>query len=162
VLALIAASFIRPHLALLVVFAFVTALLIGRRTAVRTTVTPAFLAKLAAVAVCLVVASLLITRTQRLLGINDFSSASLESVATRQSELTNEGNSKFSAPNPRTPLGFPEATITSLFRPFPTEAHTTEALGTAIEGVFLAVLTIMSLRRLMTIPRRLRRQPYLL
>src|SRR5262249_46249108 len=67
-----------------------------------------------------------------------------------------------SAPNPRTPLGFPEATITSLFRPFPTEAHTTEALGTAIEGVFLAVLTIMSLRRLMTIPRRLRRQPYLL
>jgi len=160
---LFAASFVRPHLALLTIIAFLTALLVGRRdTGQRKTITPSFLAKIVGLALVLVIGSVLISRTQRLLDINDFSSASLDKASASVTDRTSEGNATYNAANPRSPFGFAEATVTVLFRPFPIEAHGTEQLASAFEGVFLIVFTAASFRRLMTIPRRLRAQPYVM
>jgi hypothetical protein len=58
--------------------------------------------------------------------------------------------------------GFVEAAVTVLYRPFLSEARTTEQLGSAAEGMLLAIITVCSLKRLLTVPRRLRSQPYLM
>ena len=85
--------------------------------------TPGFLAKIVGLALVLVIGSVLISRTQELLDINDFSAASLDKASASVTDRTSEGNSTFDAPNPRSPFGFAEATVTVLFRPFPIEAQ---------------------------------------
>lgn len=161
-LGLLGASFVRPHLALLFLVAFFIALMIGRRTNTRDTVTPAAIAKVVGVVVIIVIGSVLISRTQKLLDIEDFSAASIDTATSQVTEQTDVGASAFSPPNPRTPPGFVEATITVLFRPFPFEANGAEQLFTAVEGVVLLGITGFAFRRLLTIPRRLRAQPYVM
>ena len=161
-LGLLGGSFVRPHLALLALVAFFTALVIGRRRGGAATMTPGFLAKIVGVALILVIGSVLITRTQRLLDIQDFSASSLDSASARVTDQTTVGNAVFHAANPRSPVGFVKATVTVLFRPFPTEARGSEGRLSAAEGLVLVVLTVMSFRRLRTIPRRLRAQPYVM
>jgi len=159
---LLGASFVRPHLALLFLVAFFVALMIGRRSDTRDTVTPAAIAKVLGVVLVIVIGSVLISRTQKLLDLEDFSAASIDTATTQVSEQTDIGSSSFSAPNPRTPTGFVEATVTVLFRPFPFEARGMEQLLTAVEGIVLLVITATAFRRLWTIPRRLRAQPYVM
>lgn len=159
---LLGASFVRPHLALLALFAFVVALLIGRRHTVRAVTTPGFVAKLVGLGLVLVIGSVLISRTQELLGIDDFSGSSLESAATVVGQRTDTGESAFTPANPRSPAGFVEAAVTVLFRPFPNEASGAEQLLTSLEGILLIAITAFSGRRLLTIPRRARPQPYVL
>lgn len=159
-LGLLGASFVRPHLALLALFAFVAAFLVGRRDGIRETFTPSFLAKLVGLAMVIVLGSVLISRTQRLLDIDDFTASSLETASAQVTLRTTEGGAAFDAPNPRSPVGFFEATTAVLFRPFPTEAHGTEQLLSSVEGLALLALTVLSLRRLLTVPGRLRAQPY--
>lgn len=157
---LLGASFVRPHLALLALVAFTIALMIGRRTSLREAVTPSVVAKVIGVVLILVIGSVLISRTQELLDLEDFSPSSIQSATTAVNEQTDVGGAAFSAPDPMTPGGFVVATVTVLFRPFPFEAHGAEQLLTAAEGVVLLMITAGSLRRLATIPRRLRDQPY--
>lgn len=157
---LAAGSFVRPHLTLAALVAFVVALLVGWRPASPTAVTPSVVAKAVGIVVVVVIGSLLVSRTQELLNIDDFSASSLETVAATVEGHTAQGGSAFHPPNPRTPGGFVEAAFTVLYRPLPTEARGSEQLLSAAEGVALAVLTVASFRRLLTVPRRLRRQPY--
>lgn len=159
---LLGASFVRPHLALLALFAFVVALLIGRRSDVRNSITPGFLAKLVGLGLIIILGSVLITRTEKLLDIQDFNSSSLETAATELGALTQQGGSAYTPANPRSPSGFPVVAITVLFRPFPNEASGPEGLFTALEGAFLIALTFASLKRLAALPRRFRSQPYLM
>jgi hypothetical protein len=162
VLGSLGASLVRPHLAVLAVLAFMIALVIGRRHSTRTTVTPGFLAKLAGLAIIIMIASVLVSRTQELLDIEDFSGSSLQRVATTVGLRTDTGNSAFDPPNPRSLTGFVEAAATVLYRPFLSEARTTEQLVAAVEGMLLAIVTVHSLKRLLTVPRRLRSQPYVM
>jgi len=159
-LGLLAASFVRPHLALLAIVAFGVALLIGNRHTARDAITPGFVAKIIGLVVVLVIGSLLVARTQELLDIEDFSASSIESASSYVEGQTSLGGSAFSPANPRSPTGFPQAVVTVLFRPFPIEAHGFEQLFTAVEGMVLIVITGLSVRRLLTVPRRFRTQPY--
>jgi hypothetical protein len=157
VLALAAGSVVRPHVMLMVAIAFVVALMLGRRDE-RPGVTPSSVAKIAGLVLLIVVGTFLVSRTQSLVGsagIGDFDTALTQTVSRTQT-----GSSAFSPPNPRSPIGYPEAVITVLLRPFPFEAHQTEQLLAAVEGLVLAVLIIRAWRRLLTIPRRLRSEPY--
>ena len=161
-LGLFGASFVRPHLALLALLAFVTGLIVGRRHNVRDAITPGFLAKIVGLALVLVLGSVLVTRTQRLLDIEDFSSSSIDTATAEVTQRSSEGDTTFTPANPRSPTGFVQAAVTVLFRPFPTEANGAEQLLGAVEGTLLLVLTATSIRRLLTVPRRLRAQPYVM
>jgi hypothetical protein len=60
------------------------------------------------------------------------------------------------------PVKFPATIVTVLLRPFPTEAHSVEALGTSIEGIVLLGLIAASWRRLKYLPRALLNEPYVM
>ena len=50
--------------------------------------------------------------------------------------------------------------MTVIFRPFPTEAHNTQAMIAASEGVIAMVLFLRSWRQILAIPRLVRKEPY--
>jgi hypothetical protein len=60
------------------------------------------------------------------------------------------------------PLDVPLATVTVLYRPFPTETGSPQEFLTAIEGVVLAVLSIGVIRRSGRILRASRDYPYII
>ena len=148
-------SFVRPHLCLVALLAFIVALTFGRLQNSQHRVTPGSVAKVAALVLLLAFATVLIARTQDLLNTGDFSSG-LDKVALQ----TSEGASAFNPPDPLNPIGYPQALITVLFRPLPIEAHGMEQLVTAAEGVFLIVLSIASFKGILSILRRVRTQPF--
>lgn len=154
---LFAGSFVRPHVTLLFLLAFAAALLIGRRQHRLGALTPASVAKVAGFVVLLALGAVLATRTATLLKANDISGTSID-----LSTSTGLGGSAFSAPNPQNPVGYVIAVVTVLFRPFLFEAHGTDMVATSFEGLFLVGLTIASWKRLVSIPRRLRPEPYTL
>jgi hypothetical protein len=142
----------------LVAFAF--ALLIGRRANTRPgAVTPGSVAKIAGLVVLLVLGAVLINRTADLLSSNDINT-SVDSALSTNIERTAQGGSQFTPSNPKQPVGYAIAAVTIMVRPFPFEAHAFDQLGVAIEGLGLMVLAAASWRRLLTIPRRLRSDPY--
>ena len=159
VVGLFAGSFVRPHVSLLFLLAFAVALLIGRRQRKAGAITTGGVAKVAGLVVLLALGAVLATRTATLLQANDISGTA---EALNLSAKTGIGGSVFSAPNPRNPIGYLEAIVTVGFRPFLFEAHGTDMLATSLEGLFLLVMCAVSWRRLMSIPRRLRSEPYTL
>ncbi len=103
---------------------------------------------------------LLISQTEKFLGVESLNQESVNSQLSRAEGRTVEAGSVFTPVRVNTPLDLPFATVTVLFRPFPWEAHNGQTLATTAEGLFLIVLTVRGWRRLLSIPRALRREPY--
>ena len=159
--AIAAASFVRPHIAMLTLIAFVIALFVGTRHAPTSDAkTPASIAKVAALVVLIAVGSLFASRTADFFGTSDLSPSSIDTVLSKTTEQTSQGGSAFTPTSALTPQGYAVAFVTILVRPFPIEAHGAEELLSAAEGLVLAGLIIASWRRLATVPRRMRAQPY--
>ena len=160
VVGLLLASIVRPHLAVIAVVAFAISLLIGRRTTVATrAVTPGSVAKVAGLVILLAVGAVLANRLGDFLDANDIDGID-NALEANVSRTGDEGTSVFDAPDPQNPLGYAEAAVTILFRPFVFETSGVEQFVTALEAVFLAGLAIASWRRLVSVPFRLRRDPY--
>ena len=152
-----AGSLVRPHVMLIVLVGFIVALAIGRRVS-KAGVTPSSVAKVAGLILLIVVGTFLVGRTQSVVGgsgVGDFDTV-LSQTATR----TQQGTSAFSPPDPRSPIGYPLAAVTVLVRPFPFESSGLEQIATSAEGMLLGLLILLSWRRLFTIPKRLRAEPY--
>ena len=84
----------------------------------------------------------------------------VDSVLAINANRTEQGGSAFHASDPTTPVGYAVAVVTVLFRPFPNETGGIEQTAAALEAFFLLCVFIASWRRLITIPGRLRAQPY--
>ncbi|MGH2793467.1 MAG: hypothetical protein ACRDKG_04100 [Actinomycetota bacterium] len=80
----------------------------------------------------------------------------LEEAADRSSG----GKSTFQAPVLTSPGAAPMAIVTVLFRPTIVDAHNAQALLAAVEGTFLAVLTLVRFRWGAAAIRLIRRRPY--
>ena len=59
-----------------------------------------------------------------------------------------------------TPLDFPAATLTVLFRPLPIEADSTQALIASLEGAFLLILAVVRFRWIVAALMSIRRRAY--
>lgn len=160
VIGLLAGSFVRPHVSLMALLAFGVALLVGRRESTRPGVTPSSVAKIAGLVALVVIGGVVASRAADVLDVNDFSSSSINTALETNVGRTAEGGSTFAAANPQNPLGYVEATVTILFRPFPFESHGAEQIATSLEGLFLLGLVIASWRRLASVFGRLRSEPY--
>jgi hypothetical protein len=160
VVGLLLGSFVRPHVSLMALLAFMIALLISRRESTRPGITPSSVAKIAGLVVLVAVGGVLASRAATVLNVDDFSSTSINSALDTNVGRTAEGGSTFAAANPRNPLGYVEASVTILFRPFPIESHGAEQLATSLEGLFLLGLCLVSWRRLASVFGRLRSEPY--
>jgi hypothetical protein len=116
-------------------------------------------AKLAGLVVVLVLGAYLATRTAALLNAQDIN-GTVDAALSQNAARTAQGGSFFHAANPENPIGYVQAAVTILLRPFPFEAHGFEALATSLESLGLFVLIVTSWKRLRSIPRRVRPEPY--
>jgi hypothetical protein len=155
---LLAGSIVRPHVALIELVAFALAFLVGRQTDRGVGVTPGSLAKAAGLVVLVVLGGVLAERFGSVVGSADITDVS--AVLAINESRTDQGGSAFTPADPTNPVGYAEAAVTVLFRPFPTETGGLEQTTAAIEAFALWWIVVASWRRLFTIPARLRRQPY--
>jgi len=159
VIGLLAGSLVRPHVSLLELVAFAIAFLVGRQPDRGGAVTPSSVGKVAGLVVLLVLGGVLAERFGSLVGSQDLTD--VNAVLQINESRTDLGGSSFSPADPTNPLGYLEAGVTVLYRPFPTEGGGgLEQTAAAVEAFFLLCLTVASWRRLATIPRRLRTEPY--
>ena len=107
----------------------------------------------------------LISQTEKFLGVETLNQETVNYAArpTRRAEPAKEDvGSVFTPVRVNTPLDLPYATVTVLFRPFPWEAHNgAGARDVASRACSSSCLTIKGRRRLLAIPRALRREPYI-
>jgi hypothetical protein len=94
--------------------------------------------------------------------LSSFNRESIVQTLTDASTQTSQGGSQFDPVVVSSPLQFPLATVTVLYRPFPFETGSPQEFLTALEGVVLAALSIGVVRRSGTILRASRDHPYLM
>jgi len=156
-------ALVRPHVALLLVVALAVAFFVGRRHDDRPQgqFSLAGLSKVIGIVMLIVAGSLLAPATASFLHVDDLSTNSITNAIENTQARTDQGNSAFSAVNPNSPLGYPAAVITVLFRPLPGEVSGISGLLSGLEGLALLAFVATSWRRIWTALRRLRSQPYL-
>jgi len=147
---------VRPHLAVLTVGAAVGAQLLRPTTRTPTSI----LVKVAGVAVLAGAIVVLAAQSAEFLELEETSWGALSVEIERRSALATQGGSAFEAVPIRSPLEFPPALITVLFRPFPWEATNPQLLVQGLEGMLLVGLFVASWRRLRSVPRLMRANPY--
>jgi hypothetical protein len=150
----LAATMVRPHVAVLLVASFLVALLVQRRRA----------GARSAFATVVSIGAILLGGAFLAGYANDFLLEKLGTTnltdALEVNELrTASGGSRFT-PTAGSITGFPMSVVTVLFRPFPFEAHNTEALAASLEGLLMLGLVAFSVRRIAAAVRLVRRVPY--
>ena len=149
---------VRPHVTLLVFVALFVAHLLRRRSWRESRL--GLLGRLAGVAVLLVLGLLVISSTADFFKVENIDTAAVGQVLDRAANQSSQGGSEFEASRLTSPVNFPYATASVLFRPFPWEAGNTQALAAAMEGVLLMVLFLFALPRLARIPGHVMSTPY--
>jgi hypothetical protein len=156
------AALVRPHVSLLLFAAVAVGFLVGRRDSRRIPgqFSLAGVTKVVGIAVLVVAGSVLAPATARFLKVDQLNPDGVTSVITDTQARTSDGNSAFKPVNPNSPLGYPEAVVTVLFRPLPGEVSGLAGLATSTEGLALFGLAAVGWRRVWTALRRLRSSPY--
>ncbi len=145
---------VRPHIAVILLAAAFAGYLLRPAGPRATVLSP--LAKIAGVAVLVVVSLVSVQRAANFLEVDNVSASSVDKVLSSTQEKTDQGGSSFKAERARGPLAIPQATVQVLLRPFPWEAHNAQALVTSFEGLLLVALAWRSRRSLRELPRRLK------
>jgi hypothetical protein len=92
--------------------------------------------------------------------LDEVSSSSVTSVLDRANRQSGQGGSEYTPTPVTSPLDLPQATMAVLFRPYPWEAGSAQALVSSLEGTVLLVLVVASASRLARLPAFLFRVPY--
>ncbi|MCI0633992.1 MAG: hypothetical protein L0206_08780 [Actinobacteria bacterium] len=148
---------VRPHVAGLMAVALVVGFVVGRVPRKEF----GRLLKVAAIVVAILVAGFMIQQAKQFLsdaGIESF--GGLTGVLTQTGERTSKGGSEFDPVIVETPLDFPAAALTVLFRPLPIEADSTQALIASLEGAFLLILAVVRFRWIVAAFVSIRRRAY--
>jgi hypothetical protein len=152
----VGAALIRPHVAVLLFASLLVAQLFRPATANATGI----LLKFGGVLVMGMAAWVLTQQSAAFLGTDDISVEGVSSTLAEADRRSSQGGSAYTPVSMSSPLGFPAAAVTVLFRPFPFEANNLQMLVTSLEGVFLLGLTVASWPRLRRLPSLLRHNPY--
>ena len=154
-----ATGLVRPHVSLIVV----TAMLVG--LVFRAPVGNSFsasLAKLVCIATLLVVGGVVAGATARFLELEDLSGTEAVNQALNQTEeQTAQGGGQFTPARVNTPVDYPWAFVTVLFRPLVIEVGGALGALSAVEGMVLAALGVASLIRFLRHVGKIRQSAYL-
>jgi hypothetical protein len=148
----------RPHITLMLFVGLALAYLLRRP--VRRLPTN-ILVKGLGIIVLLGVGSVVIGGVTQKFNLESLDTEGVDAALSRTQEQTSKSGSEFTAVKATNPAEAPIAIVTVLFRPFPFEAGSPLAVGTALEGVFLLVLCLAGWRRLWRGLRLSVREPYL-
>lgn len=150
---------VRPHLALIIVAAFALGLVLRRNRGAYSRMLARPLGTIVLFVGMIVFGALTFQQTQSFFKLDSLDLESAQAVIDSTTLKTAEGGSSFTPPSPNSPLGFVEATVTVMFRPFPTEVGGAAFL-TGLEGMALATLVVISWRRVVRIPRMMLQNAY--
>jgi hypothetical protein len=154
----VACAFVRPHVSLIVFIAMFVAFLARKNTSS----TRGTAVKAIGLVVLLLGGSILVGQTASFLKVDDPTGAEdIGSALNSTTDQTTQGGSSFQAHQVRSPIDFPWAFITVVFRPFPNEARDINGLLTAMESIALLGIMLASGRRLLKLPTLLRTVPYI-
>ncbi|MEM7286933.1 MAG: hypothetical protein AAF480_11325 [Actinomycetota bacterium] len=158
-LGVLGAAMPRPHIAIVVIAAagvglVVTSLFHSRRSTI------SLGSRVVASLFLLVLGSILAPRLATFLNVDDVGGSGFSESLDTVLERTSQGGSGFDPATISSPLDYPRAFITVLFRPFPFEATSISTIITAAEGTLLLGLTALSLSRLARLPSALVRNAY--
>jgi hypothetical protein len=151
-------ALIRPHMSLIVIVGVGVAYLFVRSTRGSLWLSGG---KILAIAVLLIGGAIIATQTAEFLKLDDFGQDQLDVIAQSTSDRTAQGGAEFTPIRAdSSPVLFPAAVASVLFRPLPFEAHNQDSLIAAAEGLLLVAITAASWRRLARLPGRIIREPY--
>jgi hypothetical protein len=109
----------------------------------------------------LVAGPALIGVAEKFFNLQSLNTETAQEVLDETTLRSGKSGSTFTTYSPNNPAGFVLSGVTVMFRPFPFEVRSAQAILTSLEGLALLVLCIMSGRRLARLPRELFRRPYL-
>jgi hypothetical protein len=118
------------------------------------------IAKATGVVVLLVIGVLVTNYAQAFLGVDSLNSEAVSGWLDETARRTDQGGSAFTVLGQGTPLQYPLAIITVLFRPLPFEAPNLQAFVTSLESLLLLGIVFWHRGRLLAIFANLRRRPY--
>jgi hypothetical protein len=157
-LGLLATSGPRPHITVLCTVALFSAYLLRRRSWRDATLGP--VGKIVGIGVLLVVGVVVVSKAASFFDLQEVNSQSVDSVLGYTQTQSGQGGSEFEATGARSLSDFPAATLAVLFRPWPWEAGSMQALIASAEGTLLLALFAVSWRRLVRLPKYLFQVPY--
>jgi hypothetical protein len=149
---------VRPHITLLLFVSLFASFLLRRNEGEPSPF--GALGKLLGFLVLLGVGTVVLAQVADFFNLDDVDSQSVESVLERTEGQSSTGGSEFTASRPDSLAGVPGAAVGVLFRPFPWEAGNAQAFAASLEGLVIAVIAVLSIRRLVTLPTYIVRRPY--
>jgi hypothetical protein len=153
------ASFVRPHVAGMLGIALGVAYLVRPPSEKLRQLGP--IVKTFFLVALVVMAAFLVVKTDEFLTNAGIDTTSGGTVVGGVQERTSSGGSEFTpASIIEDPQKAPIGVVTVLFRPFPFEAHNTQALGVALEGTFLLLFSLYRLRHGLSAVGSMRRRSY--
>jgi len=150
-----ACMLVRPHMALVTLVATGIAYAVKRQP--RSTLPGA--RRLAGLAILVAGGLVVVANVETFFGVDQLSSGSVGNILESTQDRTSAGRSSFESGSPSLSR-LPNGMVTILFRPFPTEARNAQALIASLEGVALAAMLVLALRRARQLPHLLREEPY--
>jgi len=153
-------TLVRPHVSIIIVASLIVAVLAGRAKEGRSRLRAG--ARIAAMVFLVIAGALLAGRAATFFNVDRLGTTNVASVLEDTEDQTTQGGAGFTAATVRSPLDYPRAFITVLFRPFVTEARGVNDRLAAAEGTVLIVLMLASYRRLAALPTKAGRQPLVL
>lgn len=135
---------LRPHYALVALAALAVGVLApaGRRThGARGGGRRALLSRVAAPLALVIAVPFAVGAAERFFGIDNLDVDSTEEFFTDIDRRTSQGGSEFAAPDPNSPIGYPVAVVTGLFRPLPGEVSGASGAISSLEGASTLFIT---------------------
>jgi hypothetical protein len=150
---------VRPHIAGLMAVALCVGYVVGRSS--WTLKEYGLFVRVLSIAVAIVVSGFVVRQAQEFLSDSGIdTSGGLSQTLAETGQRTGKGGSEFTPVVVETPLDVPMAAVTVLFRPFPIEAGSTQAMVASLEGAFLLVLVVVRIRWVVTAFKSILRRPY--
>jgi hypothetical protein len=157
-LGLLATAGPRPHITVLCTVALGIAYVLRRRSWSDSTLGP--VSKVVGIVVMLAVGVVVVSKAAAYFDVDQVSSESVTSVLDYADKQSGQGGSEYEAVRVKSPAEFPNAFLAVLFRPWPWEASSAQALIASAEGTMLLVLGAAALPRLIRLPRYIFQVPY--
>jgi hypothetical protein len=148
---------VRPHVALVVFLGLFAAFIL--RPARKASITSP-IAKVGGLILLVLVGVFVLSQVENFFGTKKLDDTSVEGVLNYTNEQSSEGGSEFKAEPVTGPIGFVNATMAVVFRPWPYEAHNIMSAIASLEGVLILALFVTSYRRLGALPRAMVKIPY--
>ena len=157
-LGLLATAGPRPHITVLCVVSLMLAFVLRRRSWRDSTLGP--VGKVVGIVVLMAVGVAVVSKAASFFEVDSVSGDSVTEVLDYAGKQSGQGGSEFEAVRPKSPSEFPSAVLAVLFRPWPWEASSSQALIASAEGTVLLVLGAASVKQLMRLPKYLFQVPY--